>query len=72
MYEKLPEDQRAKLLKMDADAEAAKAKLRADIMTDPAVKAGVLYLLKWAKSWYMAIGYKRIGEILVSLAKELL
>ncbi len=69
-YEKCTPEQRAQLLKMDSEAESAQAKLRADIMTDANIKPGVLYILRWAKAWKNAIGYKRIGEILVALAQE--
>jgi hypothetical protein len=71
-YEKLSEEQRAALLKMDADAETFKAKIRADIITDPSIKPGLLYIVKLAKAWNAQIGHKRIGKTLIDLAPELL
>lgn len=71
-YEKLSEDQRAALQKMDADAESALLKLRADMQASPELKPGIMHVLKWVKAWYRLAGYKRLGEALANLAKELL
>ena len=70
-YEKLSPEQRAVMMNMDAGMQTLIEKLRADAMTDPAIKQGLKYICTLAFQWYKTIGYKRIGEALVQLYIEL-
>ena len=70
-YEKLSAEDRAKMVAMDNGMQDLIAKLRADAMTDPAIKQGLRYICTLAFQWYRTIGYKRIGEALCQLYIEL-
>jgi len=57
------------LEQMDAAGDAAEQELRALIKSMPKEDSlGALF--KWYQNWYMKAGYKRLGRVLVMLAKE--
>lgn len=57
------------LEQMDAAGDAAEQELRALIKSTPKEDSlGALF--KWYQNWYMKAGYKRLGRVLVMLAKE--
>ncbi len=57
------------LNQMDAAGDAAEQELRALIKSTPKEDLAEV-LFKWYQKWYMKAGYKRLGRILVALAKE--
>jgi hypothetical protein len=70
-YEKLSEEQRTTLNRMDDDANTMSMKLAADVLTDPATKAAVLLLGKLLSLWVGKIGYKRFSEVLFAVYKTI-
>lgn len=57
------------LEQMDAAGDAAEQELRALIKSMPKEDSlGALF--KWYQNWYTKAGYKRLGRVLVMLAKE--
>jgi hypothetical protein len=71
-YEKMDEADRAKMIKADNEMQNLIGKIRADVQSSPDLKPGIMYVLKLAKLYFPTIWYKRIGEALVTLSKELL
>ena len=57
------------LEQMDAAGDAAEQELRALVKSTPKEDLAE-GLFNWYQNWYMKAGYKRLGRILVALAKE--
>lgn len=57
------------LRKMDEAGNAAERELRATVETTKKEDLAEA-LFKWYQKWYMKAGYKRLGRVLVMLAKE--
>lgn len=67
----MDEQQRAIMNQMDAAADAAIAKLRADAMTNQDIANAVRIIGKWMSDNYRAAGYKRLSKDLITLYKNL-
>jgi hypothetical protein len=54
---------------MNAAGDAAEAKLRADVLTDPKTAEAVQVIGKWFAQNYMQAGYKRLSRALIAIYK---
>jgi len=55
---------------MDAAGEAAEQEFFAHEAAAEGHSADLLWVCKWMERWYLTAGYKRLGRILVTYAKE--
>jgi len=56
--------------RMDANAVLAEQELSQALVDDQLLAPGIDYIINWHQRWYIKAGHKRLGRMLVGMAKE--